>query len=98
MSAQAAARLELWIARRLLRIIEETLAGLATKVPFFDQLPQQLRRIRPFALAVAILHRSIEDVEAAEIEKVERTHRPVQSLLHRGIDVLCARVAALEES
>src|SRR5450759_1800577 len=64
----------------------------------FDELPEHLGRVPAFALALAILHRPIEDVEAAEVEQVKWTHRPVKAFLNRDVDVLGARVAAFQQA
>src|SRR4029077_9907510 len=66
-------------------VLEETLDGLAPELAVFDRRLEHRRRVVPLALAVAVLHRAVEDVEAAEVEQVERPHRPVEALLHRDV-------------
>src|SRR4029077_18828771 len=80
-----------------LLVFEEALARLAAEIALLDQLAQHLGCVATLTLPVAVLHRPIEDVEAAEIEQVEWPHGPVEALLHGDVDVLGAGVAALEE-
>src|SRR5882762_6365829 len=82
----------------LFGVFEEAFACLTAEVSVLDELAKDLGRVVALALAMAILHRAIEDVEAAEVEQVEWTHGPVEALLHGGVDVLRACVAALEEA
>src|SRR5215510_10633880 len=77
---------------------EEALAGLAPELAVRDQPLQDPRRVIALALPVPILHRAVEDVEAAEVEQVERAHRPVEALLHRDVDVLRAGVTAFQQA
>src|ERR1700687_816334 len=79
-------------APRLFRVVEKTLARFLAQMPRLDELPEHLGCVRAFSLAVAVLERPITDVEAAEVEQVEWTHRPVEALLHRDVDVLGTRV------
>src|ERR1700682_6524584 len=67
-------------------------------MPGFDELAEHLGRVTTFALAVAVLQRPIKDVEAAEVEKGERAHRPVEALLHGDVDVRRARVPTLQQA
>src|SRR5439155_17876452 len=78
-------------------VIEEALARLTPEAALLDQAAQYLRRFAAFAQPVAVLHGAVEDVEAAEVEQVEWAHRPIESFLDRDVDVLRARVAALEQ-
>src|SRR6266404_7287028 len=68
---------------RLFLVLEEPLAGLPAQVARLNQFAQHLGGVAALALPVPILHRPIEDVESAEVEQMERPHRPIEALLHR---------------
>src|SRR5438477_4028945 len=86
-----------WCSRMLVGV--PALAGLTAKLARLDLL-LELRRW-PVALVtrdpVHVQPGVVGHVEAAEIAEPERTHRPVQTLLHRRIDVFERCDAGVEE-
>src|ERR1700737_3233454 len=79
-------------------VFEETLSFLLADISSRNELAQHFGNLAALALPPAVLQSPIEDVEAAEVEKVEWAHRPVQAFLDSDVDVLRARVTALEQA
>src|SRR6266567_6317883 len=79
-------------------VVEEATAGLAAEVTLVDLLLEDPGSPAPALQAGPVLERAIEDVEAAEVEQLEGSHRPVEALLDRGVDVLGGRVAAFQQA
>src|SRR5438477_882236 len=77
-----------------------TLAGLSAQFPG-PHLRLELRG-RPVALVAGalehVLARPVRDVEPAEVAEAERPHRPVEPFLDRGVDVLEAGDAGIEQA
>src|SRR5690349_19472698 len=63
---------------RSAQIFEEALPRLPAQMLLVHEPAQHLGRLGALAELVAVFHRPIEDVEAAEVQQVERTHGPVQ--------------------